>query len=157
VRVGTTAMLNVRFALAVPSVTVAVKVALPAAEGVPEMTPPVLSDSPWGSDPEVTLQEYVPAPPAAESVCEYGVPTVAPAREEVVTFNCGAAIVMLSDWVAVPFELSLTCTVNPAVPGALGVPLIVPPAESDSPVGSEPLLTDQTYPPLPPVAESVCE
>jgi hypothetical protein len=64
-------------------------------------------------------------------------------REDVVTDNCGPAIVMVSDWVAVAPELSLTCALKPAVPGAVGVPLMAPPDERVSPAGSEPLLTDQ--------------
>src|SRR5688572_24967200 len=50
----------------------------------------------------------------------------------------------------------VTCTVNPAVPGAVGVPVIAPMlACSASPAGSEPATTAQLYVPLPPVATSV--
>jgi hypothetical protein len=44
-----------------------------------------------------------------------------------------------------------------AVPAAVGVPLIVPPALRLSPAGNAPPLTLHTYPPVPPVAASVCE
>ena len=40
--------------------------------------------------------------------------------------------------------LSVTLTVKLAVPGAVGVPLIVPVADRESPVGKDcPMLTDQ--------------
>jgi hypothetical protein len=75
--------------------------------------------------------------------------------EDVVTVNGGGATVMLSDCVAVAFELSFTCTVKFAVPAVVGVPLIVPLAASDRPAGSEPRVVDHVYPPVPPLAESV--
>jgi hypothetical protein len=80
-----------------------------------------------------------------------------PGSEEVVTDSCGPATVMLSDCVAVALELSLTCTAKLAAAAAVGVPLMPPPAESDSPAGSDPLLTDHVYPPVPPAAPSCCE
>jgi hypothetical protein len=40
------------------------------------------------------------------------------------------------------------------LPAAVGIPLIVPLAPSDSPAGSEPALNDQLLPPVPPLAES---
>ena len=39
--------------------------------------------------------------------------------------------------------LSVTLTVKLAVPGAVGVPLMVPVADRESPVGRLPVLTDQ--------------
>jgi hypothetical protein len=62
---------------------------------------------------------------------------------------------MLSDAVAVVFEVSFTCTVNVAVPAAVGAPLIAPPEASDRPAGSAPVVMDQVLPPDPPLAESV--
>jgi hypothetical protein len=62
---------------------------------------------------------------------------------------------MLSDAVAVVFELSFTCTVKVEVTAAVGVPLIAPLAASDNPAGSEPVVMDQLLPPDPPLAESV--
>jgi hypothetical protein len=47
-----------------------VKVAVPAADGVPEITPPPLKFSPAGSDPLVTDHAYPPVPPLAASDCE---------------------------------------------------------------------------------------
>src|SRR3954452_15374430 len=75
--------------------------------------------------------------------------------EDVVRVSGGRAMVMLSACDAVAFELSLTCTVKFAVPAAVGVPLMVPFAASDSPAGSEPSVVDHAYPPVPPLAESV--
>ena len=48
------------------SVAVIVNVNVPAAVGVPVITPPlVIGDSPVGSDPEVMVNEYGAAPPVA--------------------------------------------------------------------------------------------
>ena len=74
-----------------------------------------------------------------------------------VTDNVAEATVMLSDCDAVAPELSRTCTVKLEVPGAVGVPLIAPLADSDTPAGSEPPLTENVYPPVPPVAVSCWE
>ena len=63
-------------------------------------------------------------------------------NDDVVKDNVGAATVMLNDCDAVAPELSRTCTVKPAVPAAVGVPLIAPLAESDRPAGSEPPVTE---------------
>jgi hypothetical protein len=49
------------------SVTVKVKLAVPVAVGLPEITP-AAKLSPAGSVPEVTDQVYVPLPPVALSV-----------------------------------------------------------------------------------------
>ena len=52
------------------SLTCTVKFDVPAVEGVPEIVPPVASVSPSGSDPDVMLQVFPPAPPVAFRVCE---------------------------------------------------------------------------------------
>ncbi len=64
-------------------------------------------------------------------------------REEVVTLRAAGAMAMLKGWVAVAFALSVTWTVKLAVPGADGVPLMVPAAERENPAGSEPEEIDQ--------------
>jgi hypothetical protein len=64
------AILNCRCAetgVGAESVTSTVKVDWPVAEGVPEITPELLSDRFAGSDPAVMLQVSVPVPPAAAS------------------------------------------------------------------------------------------
>ncbi len=64
-------------------------------------------------------------------------------REDVVTLRAAGAMAMLKGWVAVAFALSVTWTPKLAVPGADGVPLMVPAADNDNPAGSEPDETDQ--------------
>lgn len=59
------------------SVTLAVKLNVPAAVGVPERTPPVESVSPPGNVPLDTLQLYGGVPPLACSTAEYDAPTCA--------------------------------------------------------------------------------
>jgi hypothetical protein len=54
-------------------------------------------------------------------------------------------------------ELSVTFTVKLAVPAALGVPDIVPPAERLNPAGSDPFATDHMYGVVPPMAPRDCE
>src|SRR5437870_4619973 len=62
---------------------------------------------------------------------------------------------MLRACVAVSATLA-ACTVKLEVPPVVGVPVIAPvPAFSDTPVGSAPVVIDQAYVPLPPVAASV--
>jgi hypothetical protein len=56
------------------SFTVAVKLKVPAAVGVPEIAPLEDTDNPDGSAPEETLQEYGVVPPDAVSVALYAVP-----------------------------------------------------------------------------------
>jgi hypothetical protein len=52
------------------SVTCTVKLATPAAVGIPEMTPPGARLSSGGSEPDATDQEYGGVPPFAASVVE---------------------------------------------------------------------------------------
>jgi hypothetical protein len=52
------------------SCTRTVKLAFPAADGVPEITPAALKLSPAGSDPPLTDHVYPPVPPLAASACE---------------------------------------------------------------------------------------
>src|SRR6202453_1953180 len=141
------------------SVTCTVKAELPAAVGVPEITPvEAFSDSPAGSDPApgTTDQLYGAVPPVAASVAEYPAPTVAPGSTDVVT-DSGASTVIDNGCVAVIAGLleSVTCTVKADLPAAVGVPEITPvEAFSDSPAGSDPApgTTDQLYGAVPPVA-----
>ncbi len=87
--------------------------------------------------------------PVAAKVAEYVVPTVPPAKRPVeidgATHN-GAPTVMLKvpdvAW-ALGEQLLLTRTLNELVPTAVGVPLMRPVLESESPGGK--LLTGKTY------------
>jgi hypothetical protein len=60
-------------------------------------------------------------------------------------------MVRVNGAVAVSPTESTTCTVKFAVPAAVGVPPM-PPEFSESPLGNVPALTDQLYPPVPPLA-----
>ncbi|MEO7651069.1 MAG: hypothetical protein ABIZ80_11425, partial [Bryobacteraceae bacterium] len=68
------------------SVTVAVKLKLPAVVGVPVMEPFAPSDNPAGAEPD---HVYGGVPPAAVRVCEYGEPTVPPGKGEVLVMVTG--------------------------------------------------------------------
>ena len=71
-----------------------------------------------------------------------------------------AMIVIDISSVAVPFALSVTCTVKPETPraAAVGVPLKTPPVLSERPARSDPAVIDHLKPEFePPVAISVCE
>ena len=51
---------------------------------------------------------------------------------------------------------SVAVTVNDEIPGAVGVPVMAPePGVSDSPLGSDPLLTNQVIGAVPPVEDNV--
>jgi hypothetical protein len=65
--------------------TSAVKLAGPAAVGVPEMIPLLLRLRPAGRFPEETVQPYGALPPEAESVVEYATPVVPPGKLDVLT------------------------------------------------------------------------
>jgi hypothetical protein len=152
-----TAMLSAFDAVALLlSVTVAVKFAVPAAVGVPEIVP-TFRLKPAGREPLLTVHVYPPVPPLAVSACEYAAPTVPPGSDAVVTVSGGGAIAMLSAFDVEVLLLSVTVAVKFAVPAAVGVPLMFPPAPRLSPAGRAPLLTVHVYPPVPPLAASACE
>jgi hypothetical protein len=63
-------MLNAFVAVAFElSFTWAVKLAVPAAVGVPVIEPSAPSDNPAGRAPTDTVQEYPPVPPVAAKLC----------------------------------------------------------------------------------------
>src|SRR5260370_14823999 len=91
---GLTAMLSCFVAVRAglpESATWTVKVDVPAAVGVPEITPPLLRLKPLGSVPEAKLHVRAPAPPLACRVTEYAAPTVPAVRREVVVTAGGRA------------------------------------------------------------------
>ena len=104
------------------------KVKLPPAVGVPEISPVAAwSLSPAGSDPTGIDQLYGPTPPAAASVAEYGTPAVAAGSATVVTVSGVTITVMDSRAVAEAAGLSesVTSAVNSDVPaGPTGLPVI---------------------------------
>jgi hypothetical protein len=77
-------------------------------------------------------------------------------NDDVVIFNAGALIRIERAAFVEREPLSVTLTVKPDVPAAVGVPEIVLPARVN-PAGSDPLATDQVYGGVPPDAFSVCE
>ena len=90
----------------------------------------------------------------------YGAPTVPLDKVGAVVIVGPAMIVIDIISVAVPFALSVTCTVKPETPRAavVGVPLNTPPVLSERPAGSDPAVIDHLKPEFePPVAISVCE
>src|SRR5579863_6784580 len=86
------------------SVTLTVKVAVPAAVGVPEIAPAPLNDNPAGRAPLATLQVSVPAPPLDWSVALYAVPAVPPDKVVVLMVGSGETVTGV-DFV---FEVSAT-------------------------------------------------
>lgn len=61
----------------------------------------------------------------------------------------------LTDWAGEP--ASLTCTVNAKLPAWVGIPAIWPDAETLKPVGKEPVVIDQLYGAVPPLADRDAE
>ena len=80
----------------VESVTRTVKLKVPAAVGVPEITPvPALSDRPVGNEPLARDQVYGGVPPEAASVAVYEAFSVPPGKDDVVTESGAACTVRL--------------------------------------------------------------
>jgi hypothetical protein len=149
-----------RFAVALncgldESFTVIAAVLVPAAVGVPLITPVVaLIDSPAGNP--VADQLYGVVPPLAVTGPVYALFTVPFGRTEVVMFRPGPVMAMARFAVALNCGLDESFTVMAAVlvPAAVGVPLITPVvAFIDSPVGNP--VADQLYGVVPPAATTV--
>jgi hypothetical protein len=140
------------------SVTVTVKFAVPFAVGVPEITPPLDSESPAGKLPDAIDHAYPGVPPLALSVALYELPFFPAARLVDVIVNVLVAaltvIDSLAEAVCAGDALSCTPTVNVNVPLAVGVPEIWPALERLNPAGRFPDLTDHVYPGVPPLALS---
>src|SRR5208283_5897626 len=146
------------------SVTLIVKLKVPAAAGVPEIVP-VAADNvrPVGNAPELMLQLYGVVPPLAPIVVEYAVPDC-PVGSDVVVICTGAtpaATVIVNACVAVcavGVVESVTLAVKLKVPVAVGVPEIVPvAADNVRPVGNAPELMLQLNGVVPPLAPIVVE
>ena len=101
------------------SATWTVKVDVPVAVGVPEITPLLLRLKPLGSVPEAKLHVRAPAPPLACRVTEYAAPTVPAVRGEVVATVGGGVTITLTDtdFVASATEVAVTVAVWLAVTG----------------------------------------
>ena len=74
------------------SVTLTVKLAVPAVDGVPPICPPELRLRPAGNEPDDTDHVYDPEPPVACSVCEYAAPTCPSGRLAVDMAKAGGAM-----------------------------------------------------------------
>lgn len=139
------------------SATATVKVAVPVAVGVPEITPALESVSPAGKLPDARDHVYPGVPPLALSVVVYELPTSPDPRLRERTASPGGTTVM-DTWLDTDCAgdpLSFTATVKVDVPLVVGVPEIVPALESASPAGSVPDASDHVNPGVPPVALNV--
>ena len=76
------------------SATCTVKLDVPAADGVPLITPAELSDRAAGSVPALTVHVYPPVPPLAAKGCEYAVPATPFGSEDVVTDRAAATTIV---------------------------------------------------------------
>ena len=136
------------------------KVDVPLVVGVPLIMPVErVSVSPAGSEPDVTLHVYGVVPPVAFSVCEYDEPTVPPTSDVLLTARVFVAPTMIVIGHSTQDELlSVTRTVNVAVPAVVGVPVIAPVVGLIvRPAGSAPEVTVHVYGVVPPLTWSVCE
>jgi hypothetical protein len=130
------------------SVTFTAKLNVPAAVGVPAISPvEAFSANPAGRDPEARDQLYGDEPPPAESTLEYSVFTLPPGRELVTIWSGETLIVMLMDndclaVCTVGADESVTATTKFETPAVVGIPEIVPFADRDRPSGSVPELRD---------------
>jgi hypothetical protein len=139
------------------SVTLTVKLLVPAAVGVPEIVPFAASVNPAGNVPLASDHVYGGVPPEAAKLWVYAAPTVPGASVDVVTLTGVPATVIESAAVALFKVRSVTRTVKLLVPAAVGVPEIVPVRPRLSPAGSVPLARVHTYGGVPADARTVCE
>jgi hypothetical protein len=110
-----------------PSVAFTVKVTVPVAVGLPDMTPVVGSrDNPAGRRlPVASDQVYGVFPPAAVTVWLYAAFTM-PKERDCVVMPSGSYTVMERAPVAIVEFASLTCIVKAYVPAVVGVPEMTP-------------------------------
>ena len=129
---------------------------VPAAVGVPESTPPELSDNPGDRVPEILLNVKELFPPlAVKGPALYAVPTVPLANVRPFAVMVGHAGVVVYDWLPVhPLLVNVAVTVKLAALCEVGVPVIRPLEFIVKPAGSEPLVTANVYPAEAPLANS---
>jgi hypothetical protein len=121
------------------------------------MAPFPVSDNPAGKLPDIRLHVYGGVPPLPLSIAEYAAPTMPSGRLVVVIESAAGAIVIDNCFVALCDALSVTRTMNAAVPDAVGVPLIAPLPLSDNPAGKLPVVTLHVYGGVPPLPLSIAE
>jgi hypothetical protein len=141
------------------SVATIVKFAVAAVAGVPLIKPvDAVKVSPVGSAPALRDHVYWPLPPVAARVTEYGTATSPFGKGDEVVIAIAGSIVRENPFVAVAWLLSVTWIRRLSTTAVVGVPPIIPvEAVNEIPGGSDPVLTDHLYWPLPPVAVNVCE
>ena len=121
------------------SLTVTEKEELPAVLGTPVMAPLEARDRPPGRDPPARVQVYGAVPPVAWRVWEYATFTTPAGRGLVVVMVRALTMVMerLAAGDGLPSE-SLAVTLNVDVPAVVGVPVMAPAVERESPAGRDP-------------------
>ena len=132
-----------------------VKLAVPAAVGVPEIAPELLIANPAGKLPEETVQVTVPTPPLDWRVAVYAALTTPEGRAVVVMTSLGLMVMVkacFAVWGGVPESAAVT--VKFVVPAAVGVPEMSPEPLRVNPPGRLPVVTLQLMAPAPPVAAS---
>ena len=139
------------------SVAFTVNVLEPAVVGVPAKTPEVFIVTPAGNVPAEIVQLTGAVPPLNVIVALYACVTVPLGKEAVVICSGGGLMTRVNARCAVCAALSVTFMVTPKLPATVGVPEIVPPEESVTPVGSAPAITEYVYGVVPPVEASVVE
>lgn len=142
------------------SVTCTVKLDWPDAVGFPEMTPPVLSDNPAGSEPVETDHVYpFPDPPLAVNVVEvYDAPTSPWGKVTALMLGPWFTVNVSDGLSAVALVASVTLKTTGGKVDAVcdSVPVIAPVVGFSAKLaGSAPLLMDQVYGGDPPVAARV--
>jgi hypothetical protein len=141
------------------SFTVAVKLEVPLALGVPEMVPVVAARvSPAGRLPELIDHVYDGLPPVADIGAEYATPSVPEGNAPVVMVSGAGAMTneIVADLVWTGLEESVTVAVTFTVIPVVGVPKMMPVLVARvSPVGRLPDVMDQLYGVAPPVAVRV--
>ena len=141
------------------SFTVAVKLEVPVAVGVPEMVPVVAARlSPAGRLPELIDHVYDGLPPVAVIGAEYATPSVPEGNAPVVMISGEGAMTneIVADLVWTGLEESVTVAVTFTVIAVVGVPEMMPVLVARvSPAGRLPEVMDQLYGVAPPVAVRV--
>ena len=148
-------MVKLRLAFApLESTAWTVNVESPAAFGVPEIAPVLERVRFAGSAPELTDQVTLPVAPLAARGAEYATPMLPSGRLVVVIWSVVFTWSVKVALAESPAE-SFTVTLNGNEPPAGGVPESAPLELRLSHDGRPE--DDQTYPPVPPEAPSVCE
>ena len=140
------------------SLVVTVKVKVPVAVGVPEITPVAAAkDRPPGNAPDAMAHDaYGLVPPVAANVCEYEPPMLTAGNDDVLTVGNAPTVIDKDLEAETMLRLSVTVTEKLAVPVAVGVPEMTPVVVSSvRPAGSEPDNVHVEYEPVPPDAASV--